>query len=201
MLSSLYLPRPVFLFPKATLFLFACLVVACFAHIVSAERAEIGVVPIVSEDESPLLPGLPEEVDVWTQCSTLPKFGPTCVALYLIPASMQWGIRIAIKDIIVKQPIGSGDHVCVDDITLLRIIESDPELRKYHEILEELIKHLGEIPADLLKVCVELQDFSATPTEVKGCANLEVRLICVNGKCIQDLNTVLGCFDKPYLLA
>eukprot|EP00741_Cyanophora_paradoxa_P013402 tig00020685_g12941.t1 len=137
------------------------------------------------------------EVLVWRKTEEVQGMGPTTVSVYLLIPSMTWEIEIRNKQVSMRKPVGRGTQVCVDEKYLLEMLEHDPHLVQYRELIEKILRELGQIPASIFSVCVELADLVVTQTSAKGSVKLVEKLLCFQEKCVKDEERVLGSFDRP----
>eukprot|EP00762_Andalucia_godoyi_P005831 ANDGO_06997.mRNA.1 hypothetical protein CAOG_07776 len=180
-------------------FLFAVAVVVGFCALLSVSDARAFVPAAVVQQQQQRSISLGSDPS-WQKCADLPLIGETCVAVIADPAALSVNITLSIRGNVVINEEIAANHLCVDDMTLLKLAELIPVLAPYKALLEEIIKIHGFIPADIFSLCLELQDLNINyqQKEATGDVWLDATILCLGSKCLGNFTHDFGAFDIHY---
>jgi hypothetical protein len=130
----------------------------------------------------------------WKKCIDIPVLGQSCVVIDIEPEHASASIALTISGFTVINETLSADHICLDDATLLKLIEFIPALQPYKPLIDKLIDLDKGIPAKVLSVCLDIKDLVITSSEISGCPELDANIICWESKCLWDGVEKFGCF-------
>lgn len=134
----------------------------------------------------------------WEKCMTLPILGETCLEVVVDPQALTVNVSLYINGNEVATETLSASHFCLDDQSLLKLLELIPALAPYKPIIDDIIKAEGFIPAEVLSVCIDIENLDVQPHEATGCPKLTANIICLESKCLWTGQHQFGCFDLHY---
>mmetsp|Transcript_42181 Transcript_42181/g.108631 ORF Transcript_42181/g.108631 Transcript_42181/m.108631 type:complete len:146 (+) Transcript_42181:69-506(+) len=136
-----------------------------------------------------------EDVNIlWNKCLDIPELGESCIGIFVIPDNLTLGVQVNISGHVFQETLVQGNQVCLDDNTLLELVTDIPALAEFKSIIKLVEKLHHFIPAEVLSICVTIEDIKYDGSYIDGCPVLDATLICWEGKCLYKGSHDFGCF-------
>eukprot|EP00128_Syssomonas_multiformis_P009430 Colp12_sorted_trinity150504_noHs@3177 len=133
----------------------------------------------------------------WEKCADIVILGKTCIQAYIVPQNLSLGVRLLVRDKVILNQGLSYNNACVNENTLIKLLELIPELLPFKPLIDSILKAKGYIPAKVFSVCVNINNLDVNTTDISGCAALSATLICWENNCVAKKEVPFGCFDIP----
>jgi hypothetical protein len=156
-----------------------------FETLLAQKTESIDIQTFLSKMEQfPIVTDFPDRPVNYTQCHEIRVIGKTCVEIYYEQRTTRVGVRLIIRDRIVLDQFIEA-KVCVDEVTLLRLISLLPPLLPFKPVIEGIIKLYGFIPANIFSICVQMKNLHVTRKEVSGHIFVNSKVMCIRNNCLQ----------------
>eukprot|EP00818_Percolomonas_sp_WS_P002662 CAMPEP_0117442992 /NCGR_PEP_ID=MMETSP0759-20121206/4452_1 /TAXON_ID=63605 /ORGANISM="Percolomonas cosmopolitus, Strain WS" /LENGTH=271 /DNA_ID=CAMNT_0005234927 /DNA_START=14 /DNA_END=829 /DNA_ORIENTATION=+ len=132
------------------------------------------------------------------KCTTFPVLGLTCIEIYTYSQNLTLNVRLLVQGHVVLDKEITASNLCLDQKTLLQLLEFIPALLPFKHLIDTLIRIEGFIPAKLFSICLNFKNMHFTKEYVDGCANMDATLMCWKGECLFKGEKDFGCFHVVF---
>ena len=79
-----------------------------------------------------------EQTELWNKCIDFPKLGDTCIGIYTNPNNLTLNAKLLINNKSYLDFPLQGNQVCLNDDSLLLLMDVTPSLARYAKIIEAM---------------------------------------------------------------
>ena len=133
----------------------------------------------------------------WEKCKVLPLLNETCIKIVAFPNNLTATLTISIRNHTVYTDTIDAGKICLDDESLLELLELIPEFKPFEPIIKELLRVEHFIPGEVFSICAQVTNTTWTKSDFSGCVDLSTVLMCWRGKCLFKGTHDFGCFKIP----
>jgi hypothetical protein len=105
--------------------------------------------------------------NLWHKCIDTPILGQSCLDLWWVGTNLSLGVTLEIAGHVYLDKPLLEPKLCLNDATLLRLLEANPILLPFWPVIEGIILAEGLIPADVFSICVNVYNLDLSLKEAK----------------------------------
>jgi len=132
--------------------------------------------------------------DEWESCASLGKYGTVCGIVTADRSTLTLKGKVTWDGHKVFEYTFEGNKVCASEAELIELVATVACLEEFKPLIDKIVKIVGHLPAKVFSVCLVVNNISWKGTTVRGCAHLDITLMCWMKKCAFKGNKNLGCF-------
>eukprot|EP01095_Lingulamoeba_sp_RSL-Kostka_P004797 TRINITY_DN16015_c0_g1_i1.p1 TRINITY_DN16015_c0_g1~~TRINITY_DN16015_c0_g1_i1.p1 ORF type:complete len:164 (-),score=33.09 TRINITY_DN16015_c0_g1_i1:24-515(-) len=139
----------------------------------------------------------------WKRCAVIPGLNVTCIDAQIYnDINNELSFSFTLDDIeylnFTYQANQTTNQYCVDQISLVKIMNNSPSLEKYEQQIYQDIKLYHVIPSENYSICIDLVDVQEENDNLSGCVNLLTTLMCFENSCFYQNSNTFGCFSFSF---